>query len=78
MYVRLGFAVAVHVAPEILLIDKTAVGDEAFQRKCLEHLYELRRAGDNRSYRTPAPSRRTVRRSRMARPWPPDASWRSD
>lgn len=46
MYVRLGFAVAVHVAPEILLIDEViAVGDEAFQRKCLEHLYELRRAG---------------------------------
>ena len=45
MYVRLGFAVAVHVAPEILLIDEViAVGDEAFQRKCLEHLYELRRA----------------------------------
>ncbi|MBJ83354.1 MAG: hypothetical protein CL462_10670, partial [Acidimicrobiaceae bacterium] len=42
MYVRLGFAVAVHVAPEILLIDEViAVGDEAFQRKCLEHLYEL-------------------------------------
>ena len=40
MYVRLGFAVAVHVAPEILLIDEViAVGDEAFQRKCLEHLY---------------------------------------
>ncbi|MDP7067982.1 MAG: ABC transporter ATP-binding protein [Acidimicrobiales bacterium] len=46
MYVRLGFAVAVHVAPEILLIDEViAVGDEAFQRKCLEHLYELRRGG---------------------------------
>ena len=46
MYVRHGFAVAVHVAPEILLIDEViAVGDEAFQRKCLEHLYELRRAG---------------------------------
>ena len=46
MYVRLGFAVAVHVAPEILLIDEViAVGEEAFQRKCLEHLYELRRAG---------------------------------
>lgn len=46
MYVRLGFAVAVHVDPEILLIDEViAVGDEEFQRKCLDHLYELRRRG---------------------------------
>ena len=46
MYVRLGFSVAVHVEPEILLIDEViAVGDEAFQRKCLEHLYELRQNG---------------------------------
>ena len=40
MYVRLGFSVAVHVDPEILLIDEViAVGDEAFQRKCLEHFH---------------------------------------
>ena len=46
MYVRLGFAVSVHVRPEVLLVDEViAVGDEEFQRKCLEHLYELRRAG---------------------------------
>jgi lipopolysaccharide transport system ATP-binding protein len=46
MYVRLGFAVAVHVEPEILLVDEViAVGDEEFQRKCLDHLYELRRRG---------------------------------
>ena len=57
MYVRLGFAVAVHVAPEILLIDEViAVGDEAFQRKCLEHLYELSAAGTTPFlYRTPCP-----------------------
>lgn len=46
MYVRLGFAVSVHVNPEILLIDEVvAVGDEEFQRKCFEHIYKLRREG---------------------------------
>jgi ABC-type polysaccharide/polyol phosphate transport system ATPase subunit len=46
MYVRLGFAVAVHVDPEILIIDEViAVGDEEFQRRCFDHLYELRRRG---------------------------------
>jgi homopolymeric O-antigen transport system ATP-binding protein len=41
MYVRLGFSIAVTVDPEILI----AVGDEEFQRKCFDHLYELRRKG---------------------------------
>jgi lipopolysaccharide transport system ATP-binding protein len=46
MYVRLGFSVAVHVQPEILIIDEViAVGDEAFQRKCFDHLYGLRKQG---------------------------------
>ena len=46
MYVRLGFAVAVNIDPEVLLIDEViAVGDEAFQRKCFEYLYELRKGG---------------------------------
>jgi len=46
MYVRLGFSVAVHVKPEILIIDEViAVGDEAFQRRCFDHLYSLRREG---------------------------------
>nr|MCU0283625.1 ABC transporter ATP-binding protein [Candidatus Nanopelagicales bacterium] len=46
MYVRLGFAVAVMVRPEILLVDEViAVGDEEFQRKCYDYLYDLRRAG---------------------------------
>lgn len=46
MYVRLGFAVAVHVNPEILIIDEViAVGDEEFQRRCFEHIYQLRAQG---------------------------------
>lgn len=39
MYVRLAFAVAAHLEPDILLVDEVlAVGDAAFQRKCLEKL----------------------------------------
>jgi lipopolysaccharide transport system ATP-binding protein len=43
MYVRLAFAVSAHLSPDILLLDEVlAVGDLAFQRKCLEHAKELR------------------------------------
>jgi len=46
MYMRLGFSVAIHVDPEILLVDEVlAVGDYAFQIKCLGHVRELRRRG---------------------------------
>jgi ABC-2 type transport system ATP-binding protein len=46
MYVRLAFAVAINVDPDVLLIDEVlAVGDEAFQRKCNEKLAELRNQG---------------------------------
>jgi len=46
MYVRLGFAVAVEVDPDILLIDEVlAVGDLVFQRKCLDKMDEFRRRG---------------------------------
>lgn len=46
MYVRLGFAVAVQVDPDILLVDEVlAVGDAEFQAKCLEKMDEFRRAG---------------------------------
>src|SRR5439155_3163179 len=46
MVMRLGFAVAISVDPEILLTDEVlAVGDEAFQRKCLEYIGGLRRRG---------------------------------
>jgi ABC-2 type transport system ATP-binding protein len=46
MFVRLGFAVAVHVDPGILLIDEVlAVGDEAFQRKCIRRVRDLQAQG---------------------------------
>jgi ABC-2 type transport system ATP-binding protein len=46
MLVRLGFAVAVHVDPDVLLIDEVlAVGDEAFQAKCIERVREFQREG---------------------------------
>lgn len=46
MYVRLGFAIAVVMNPEILIVDEIiAVGDEQFQRKCFDYLYRLRREG---------------------------------
>ena len=46
MFVRLGFAVAVHVDPQILLIDEVlAVGDEAFQRKCLAKIQAFQDEG---------------------------------
>ena len=46
MYVRLGFAVAVNVEPDVLLVDEVlAVGDAAFQRKCLDHVKRFQREG---------------------------------
>ena len=46
MYVRLAFAVAVHVDPDILLVDEVlAVGDEPFQRKCLERIRGFQHEG---------------------------------
>ncbi|MBM3289964.1 MAG: ABC transporter ATP-binding protein, partial [Candidatus Hydrogenedentes bacterium] len=46
MFVRLGFAVAVHANPDVFLVDEVlSVGDEDFQRKCRERIGELRRQG---------------------------------
>ena len=46
MYMRLGFAVAVHVDPDVLLVDEVlAVGDESFTHKCLDRFAEFRRSG---------------------------------
>ncbi|MDN5601419.1 MAG: ABC transporter ATP-binding protein [Brachybacterium sp.] len=46
MFLRLAFSVAVHTEPDIFLVDEIlSVGDEPFQRKCLERIRELQRAG---------------------------------
>ncbi|HTP24256.1 MAG TPA: ABC transporter ATP-binding protein [Anaeromyxobacteraceae bacterium] len=46
MYARLGFAIAVDVDPEILIIDEVlAVGDERFQAKCMERIRSIRKSG---------------------------------
>ncbi|MHB1986744.1 MAG: ABC transporter ATP-binding protein [Acidimicrobiales bacterium] len=46
MYVRLGFAVAVNVNPDILLVDEVlAVGDERFQQKCMERIHQFQQEG---------------------------------
>jgi ABC-2 type transport system ATP-binding protein len=46
MYVRLGFAVAVNVEPDVLLVDEVlAVGDERFAQKCLDRVAEFQRDG---------------------------------
>ena len=46
MYMRLGFSVAAHLDPEIVLVDEAlAVGDEAFQRKCLRKITQFQQQG---------------------------------
>ena len=46
MYVRLGFAIAAHLEPEILVVDEVlAVGDSEFQKKCLGKMKDLSGAG---------------------------------
>jgi hypothetical protein len=46
MFVRLGFSVAIHTDPEILLVDEVlAVGDQAFQQRCLKRLKDFQREG---------------------------------
>lgn len=46
MYVRLGFSIAAHLDPDILLLDEVlAVGDASFQAKCLQRITDLRRSG---------------------------------
>ncbi|BDZ51507.1 ABC transporter ATP-binding protein [Frondihabitans sucicola] len=46
MYVRLAFAIAIHVDPDVLLVDEVlAVGDEPFQKKCLDKIKEFQQEG---------------------------------
>jgi ABC-type polysaccharide/polyol phosphate transport system ATPase subunit len=46
MYVRLGFSVAINIEPDILLVDEVlAVGDELFQKKCINKIHELKKNG---------------------------------
>ena len=46
MWLRLGFSIAAHLNPDILLLDEVlAVGDVPFQWKCLDHIQQLRKAG---------------------------------
>ena len=57
MQLRLAFAVAAHVEPDILLLDEVlAVGDEAFQRKCLERITDFRRGGGTLIFVSHSPS----------------------
>ncbi|HMT20013.1 MAG TPA: ABC transporter ATP-binding protein [Promineifilum sp.] len=46
MYMRLGFSVAIHVRPDILIVDEIlAVGDQNFQTKCMDRIMEMKRNG---------------------------------
>ncbi len=46
MYMRLGFSVAIHVRPDILIVDEIlAVGDQSFQAKCIDRIVEMKREG---------------------------------
>lgn len=46
MFMRLGFSVAIHVEPDILLVDEVlAVGDQSFQARCLDRIHDMKRQG---------------------------------
>jgi lipopolysaccharide transport system ATP-binding protein len=46
MYMRLGFSIAIHLRPDILLVDEVlAVGDQSFQFRCLDRIYRMKRDG---------------------------------
>ena len=61
MYVRLAFAVAAHLDPEILIVDEVlAVGDAEFQTRCLGKIGEVAGAGPDRAVRQPQPEHRPI------------------
>ena len=50
MFARLGFAIAVNVDPDVLLVDEVlAVGDQSFQARCIDRMLEFRRLPARRS-----------------------------
>ena len=52
MYVRLAFSTAIHVDPEILIVDEAlAVGDAIFANRCIKKFDELKKSGCNRTVR---------------------------
>ena len=70
MFVRLGFAVAANVEPEVLLIDEVlSVGDESFQRKCAEKIEQFRQRRSHDRVREPRarPGRAALRGRRLDR-----------
>ncbi len=84
MYLRLAFAVAIHVEAEVLLIDEVfAVGDASFQLKCIERIQALQNSGvttlvclAQRQHGAPDVSTRLCG-SKTGRPWPltPPITW---
>ena len=67
MYVRLAFAVAAHLEPEILIVDEVlAVGDAEFQKKCLGKMKEVSRERPDGAVRQPQHGRseRALQRAR--------------
>ena len=75
MYVRLAFAVAAHLEPEILIVDEVlAVGDAAFQRKCLGKMEDVAERGA-RSSSSATTCRRFAACARGSSSWPKAASW---
>ena len=70
MYMRLGFAVAIHVDPDVLLVDEVlAVGDEGFTHKCLDKFARVQAAqqDDPARHAFARPGRAVLRRSGLAR-----------
>ena len=73
MYMRLGFSVAMHIQPDVLLLDEVlAVGDEAFQQKCFGKIGDFKRGGGTIVFVSHDPARggAALRRGGAARPRP--------